>query len=68
MGMAGSRKAVLDQIGPGIVDGPRKDLLLRNAAICALRPLIQLLARQAARETMREQSFSNMPSAMDVAP
>jgi hypothetical protein len=66
--MAGSRKAVLDQVASGIVDGSRKDLRLRNAAICALRPLIQLLARQAARETMREQAFSNMPSAMDVGP
>ena len=66
--MAGSRKAVLDQVASVIVDEPRKNLRLRNATICALRPLVQLLAQQAARETMRGLAFSNMPSAMDVAP
>lgn len=66
--MSGSRKAVPDQVASGIVDEPRKNLRLRNATICALRPLVQLLAQQAARETMRGLAFSNMPSAMDVAP
>ena len=66
--MSGSRKAVSDQVASGIVDEPRKNLRLRNATTCALRPLVRLLAQQAARETMREQAFSNMPSAMDVGP
>jgi hypothetical protein len=66
--MASSQTLGLDQLAAGIVDEPSKNVRLPDPTICVLRSLVRLLAQQAARETMREQASSSLPSAADAGP